>query len=317
MLDEYVARWSGLYKETCEATHVRGEQSAEVLDLRMACLDERLASVRALADTLASADADVVDKAVGAAAALPCARPLQRRRRAARDRQAAGRSRRPAARSASCGSASPPSPHCPRPAAASRRPASAARCWRTAKQIGYLPLQAEASFALGQLFDGCLDTEEALADLEDAVMSAEASRYDEIAIEAAAMLASAYAERTHDVRAARPWLRLAEAILARFPGHPRLEARVTMSRASCCSARVGWRTRSAQASAALALQEVLSGPSSFEVGDPANNIAIVLHELGRDEEAEASIRRAREITRQTFGDDSGQSRSRPSTNPRS
>ena len=53
-----------LLREACEATHVSGEQSAEVLDLRMACLDERLASVRALADTFASADARTVDRAV-------------------------------------------------------------------------------------------------------------------------------------------------------------------------------------------------------------------------------------------------------------
>ena len=38
----------------------------------------------------------------------------------------------------------------------------------------------------------------------------------------------------------------------------------------------------------------------------ANNIAIVLHELGRDQEAEPHIRRVLEITRHTFGDDSGQ-----------
>ena len=36
------ARWTAMYRDACEATHVRGEQSAEVLDLRMACLQERL-----------------------------------------------------------------------------------------------------------------------------------------------------------------------------------------------------------------------------------------------------------------------------------
>jgi eukaryotic-like serine/threonine-protein kinase len=46
-LDEYVGKWLGMYQETCEATHVRGEQSAEVLDLRMSCLQERLTGVRA------------------------------------------------------------------------------------------------------------------------------------------------------------------------------------------------------------------------------------------------------------------------------
>ena len=47
-LDGHVARWTAMYQETCEATHVRGEQSAEVLDLRMRCLANNLDEVRAL-----------------------------------------------------------------------------------------------------------------------------------------------------------------------------------------------------------------------------------------------------------------------------
>ena len=60
-----------MYTDACEATHVRGEQSAEVLDLRMACLNERLGNARALSDVFASADGKVVENAVSAAAALP------------------------------------------------------------------------------------------------------------------------------------------------------------------------------------------------------------------------------------------------------
>ena len=38
VLDRYARRWTELYVDVCEATHLRGEQSAEVLDLRMTCL---------------------------------------------------------------------------------------------------------------------------------------------------------------------------------------------------------------------------------------------------------------------------------------
>ena len=38
LFDQYVGRWTGMYTEACQATHLRGEQSEEVLDLRMACL---------------------------------------------------------------------------------------------------------------------------------------------------------------------------------------------------------------------------------------------------------------------------------------
>jgi serine/threonine-protein kinase len=53
-LDGYVAQWSTMYRETCEATNLRGEQSEEVLDLRMRCLGENLDEVRALTDGLVS-----------------------------------------------------------------------------------------------------------------------------------------------------------------------------------------------------------------------------------------------------------------------
>ena len=38
LFEDYLTRWSGIYTEACEATNVRGEQSPEILDLRMACL---------------------------------------------------------------------------------------------------------------------------------------------------------------------------------------------------------------------------------------------------------------------------------------
>jgi eukaryotic-like serine/threonine-protein kinase len=76
-LDGYARDWAAARVDACEATHVRGEQSAELLDLRMACLDERLGELGALADVLARADERVLPRAVGAALALaplaPCA----------------------------------------------------------------------------------------------------------------------------------------------------------------------------------------------------------------------------------------------------
>ena len=39
VLDDRGRRWASMYQDACEATHIRGEQSAEVLDLRMSCLD--------------------------------------------------------------------------------------------------------------------------------------------------------------------------------------------------------------------------------------------------------------------------------------
>ena len=54
---------------------MRGEQSAEVLDLRMSCLQERLGGLRALTDVFSEANGEVVENAVSAANALA---PLDR-----------------------------------------------------------------------------------------------------------------------------------------------------------------------------------------------------------------------------------------------
>jgi tetratricopeptide (TPR) repeat protein/predicted Ser/Thr protein kinase len=69
-LDDYADAWAAARTEACEATH-RGEQSGELLDLRMACLDERLDHLRAAVDVLARADATVAGQAVALVAALP------------------------------------------------------------------------------------------------------------------------------------------------------------------------------------------------------------------------------------------------------
>jgi tetratricopeptide (TPR) repeat protein/tRNA A-37 threonylcarbamoyl transferase component Bud32 len=69
-LDEYTQEWVAARVQACEATH-NGEQSDELLDLRMACLDDRLQHVRATVEVLARADESIVKKAVEAVASLP------------------------------------------------------------------------------------------------------------------------------------------------------------------------------------------------------------------------------------------------------
>ena len=75
LLDGYVARWSGMYRDACEATNLRGEQSNEVLDLRMSCLRDRWNELHALSDVLVEGHAVVVSNAVAAATALT---PIER-----------------------------------------------------------------------------------------------------------------------------------------------------------------------------------------------------------------------------------------------
>jgi serine/threonine protein kinase/tetratricopeptide (TPR) repeat protein len=66
-LDDYARRWTAMYTQSCEETRLRGEQSEEVMQLRMECLERRRGSLRALVDVFERADAKVVEGAVRAA----------------------------------------------------------------------------------------------------------------------------------------------------------------------------------------------------------------------------------------------------------
>jgi tetratricopeptide (TPR) repeat protein len=70
IVDSYSQEWIAAHSEACEATRVRGEQSEELLDLRMRCLSDRLRELRALTALFADADRAVVTKAPRAARAL-------------------------------------------------------------------------------------------------------------------------------------------------------------------------------------------------------------------------------------------------------
>jgi tetratricopeptide (TPR) repeat protein len=70
LLEQYTTQWATTHRDACEATHVRGEQSPRILDLRMGCLDRRRAELSALVETLADADAQVVARSAEAVSGL-------------------------------------------------------------------------------------------------------------------------------------------------------------------------------------------------------------------------------------------------------
>lgn len=70
-LDDYAARWRASHVEACEATTVRGEQSNEVMDLRMACLHRARVSLLAALEVLARANGEVVENAELVTGGLP------------------------------------------------------------------------------------------------------------------------------------------------------------------------------------------------------------------------------------------------------
>ena len=303
LVDQYLARWTGMYVETCEATQVRGEQSAQVLDLRMGCLGERLSSVRALGDVLMTADSGVVDNAVGAASALPtldpCADVAMLRAVIKPPDDPALRAKVTTTREAVAKvKALADSGQCNQAAAAGATVASAA------KALGYLPLEAEAHLALGRLGETCTSAATAISELDDAVFSADASHHDQVSIEANLYLGTLYANRVHNTLMAKNALRHAEAVLARFRDHPILAAWLADVRADISLDEGHLEEALLESKKVLALKENALGASDFDVAVSASNVAVKLHALNRDLEAEPLIVRAVELFTKVSGSDS-------------
>lgn len=70
-VDSKVGALRSMYSEACEATHVRGEQSIDLLDRRMACLDDRRRSTDALLRLFEQGRPEIVSKAAESVGGLP------------------------------------------------------------------------------------------------------------------------------------------------------------------------------------------------------------------------------------------------------
>ena len=71
LVDRYLDDWSVQHQSACAATHVRNEQSTDLLDRRMVCLDSQLRQLDALGRLFARPDTAMVDASMNAVLGLP------------------------------------------------------------------------------------------------------------------------------------------------------------------------------------------------------------------------------------------------------
>jgi tetratricopeptide (TPR) repeat protein len=282
LLDRYLARWSAMYTDACEATHVRGEQSAEILDLRMSCLAERLDGVKALAALLTRADGEVVDNAVAAAGALgPLERCAdQRLLRAvlpppenAAARAEVARIRRGIADAQALHDAG-------NERLAGERLAGVVA---DARRAGYAPSLAEALALLGRIDAQLGQPEAGEAALKEAFLQAEGGRYDDLKANAATFLVFT-AGQLRRFDEAEDWARQAAATLRRIGGHDQTRASLEMHVAEVRRQRGQNDEAIAHLQRALELDE-RAGASRGQLARDLNNIAVTLNDMRRADEA--------------------------------
>jgi serine/threonine protein kinase/tetratricopeptide (TPR) repeat protein len=292
LLDDYAARWTGMYREACEATHLRGEQSAEVLDLRMACLQDRLGNLRALSDLFTSADGAVVENAVVAAGALPaldrCADvallkavvkppgdPAKHRRvDQLRDETARLVALRDAGR---CTAAR----------------AQADQLIDQVRKTGYLPLLADALDAVAGLGNDCVDPHIAIQQYKEAFAAALESHHDQQVARAAIVIADMAQNRMNAHDEARDWLTIGVAALRRIGHDLVLEGLQAGSEGLVLSAEGKNDQAIAAMRRSLALKSKNYGPAHPETVAAVGNLGVALQDAGRFAEALEAHRRAR------------------------
>ncbi len=300
LLDGYVARWSGMYRDACEATNLRGEQSNEVLDLRMSCLRDRWNELRALSDVLVEGHVVVVSNAVAAATALtpiercadvtsanssvpPPGDPATREKvDALRDRLVAVKALQDAGRYS--------------------RALDAARVVvAEAREVGYRPLIAEALYRLVLLQVDMHNPQEADDSAEEALWIAEASHHDELVVELAAIEIYVTGYIEHDMKKSRRWINQAQVFLDRIGGHDLLRAWVLNNIGVVLDAHEDHDGAATQFFHALRIKERVLGTDHPDVAITLSNLADTLRALGRTKEALDLINRSLDILVRTLG----------------
>jgi eukaryotic-like serine/threonine-protein kinase len=223
-LDGYARTWQEMHVAACRATRVNGAQSEAVLELRMACLDERLRGLDGLVTLLAMADRGVAEHATRAAGSLapvdacadlvalqspikPPDRAAARRVEQLRGELASLRARRDAGMY--------------EPTLLAARSAL-----EQANQLAYRPLEAEAFALVGELERDRDDFAASRVAFESSLLAAEAGRHDRQAagslVELIAIVGRGLARRDE----LAPLRARAHAIVERLEQPPDLVARL-------------------------------------------------------------------------------------------
>jgi len=302
-LDAYANDWVVARAGACEATHVRGEQSEALLDLRMACLDRRLVELGALVDVFAKGgDVVVIDKAVEAASKLvpitACDDVDALRAIVPPPEDPAMRGRVDAlrARLAQATALAETGQYTAGLAVADAVVADA-------RPLGHAPLQAEALYWQAKLTEMAGDAKTARTILDEAVLVAADARDDALAARIWERLVFVVGVRLAHPDEALSLRRGAEAALRRSGSDPITEGHLWDSLGGAFRLQGKYDDARAYYERALAVWEGALGPDHPKVATALNNLGLVFHAKGRYEEARRHHLRALSIWEKALGPD--------------
>ncbi|HVS04048.1 MAG TPA: serine/threonine-protein kinase [Thermoanaerobaculia bacterium] len=271
-LERFGVAWVAMRRDACAATHLRGEQSAELLDRRMACLDRRLGELDALVTVLEQADPGVVERSVSAASRLPdlalCAdRELLAARIPPPTDPAARRHQAEAEELVAAGRAH---------LAAGRHPEAlelARRAVAAAEASGHAPALAEARHLEGSAAEWLGEFDAARTGLEAALAAALAGGHDEILVRALSDLVWLDGNDLAEITAAERWARLGEARLRFLAAGGELAAELASNYGSALMVAGRFELARQQLEQARALFTAALGPDNIRTAGVTGNLA--------------------------------------------
>lgn len=298
-LDQHTGRWATMHRETCEATRLRGEQSEDLLDRRMFCLEQRRREVEALVQVFSRADALTVERAASATAALPgleeCAdtAALTSRVPPPADPQVQARVEaltQSLARARALGAAGKY-----RDGLTIARQAAA-----EAEKVPYPPIAAETLLLRGNLEDRAGEPDSAAATLLAAVALAEAAAVDEVKARAAIARLRVLGKTLGRFEEAHEWEALAAAAVERLDGDERLTAEYLHELGQVYESEGRYPDAQVQLLRALEIRRRLGVPAP-ELAATLGEYGVTLFRLGRYPEARQIFEEALALQRDTVG----------------
>ena len=280
-LDRYRDNWVKARTEACQATMIRGEQTEQMMDLKMACLSTRLTAFQELTHILATPDPKVLEKAVRAAATLA---PLEH----CTDETALTSQVKPAA-----------------PGVKKRvqklreqlvkvqmqhsmgifKPKQTARIVAQARKINYLPLLSEALYLMAEQHEEAMHFEQAEKTLTEVIRQAASIQYSD-------MLAKAYVEMVwlvgykqsrHEEGFANALA--AEAFVSFAQNEKQLHAQLLRNMGSIYASKGDFLQAQKMAQKALSYVGKYFKPNDPLVATTINNLGIAYGQLGDDAQA--------------------------------
>ncbi|MCE9667110.1 serine/threonine-protein kinase [Myxococcus stipitatus] len=299
-LDAYSSAWVDESHQACVAARVQGQQTERLFERRVICLDQRLKDLRALVDTLAGADGQVIENAVRATRGLeslaPCANlsalaapePPAADEATRRKLDALSLERARVKALINSGKVAPALE-------------LATQVARQAHEVGYGPDESEALYLLAWAQQHNYKHAEAIKTLHASIQAAEASRHDRQAAQSWAMMVRALGFVGKEVDPDEEAARYAAAALKRLGGDARLEAMLARNLVTLYRTRRRPHEALAQSLVALEMTRKLYSADDPDLGTALLSVGQAYGSVGRPEDGVSYLREAQAVFRKSLG----------------